>query len=523
VLPNALLSVWKRKGEIQPRYAKPSICNDEAANILIEAYKTHIGEKKKALKSLVTELEDKGYEYRFVRALSLLLDRKSTFVCQCKVEPVDLRRKIFQATEQFGLPTTSETRQRILQNVASKMALTIENVEEYIYSDLDGELVLEKFLAPSASELLGEYNLSLTQTLLFDASELSFTASGNWQDLFHAIKKFGLIYEVYQDNGLWVKIDGPSSLFKLTKRYGVGIAKLLPIIVSNSEWTVKAKILWRFTNEICDFKLESQKHAALLKKPYLPILTYDSSIEEDFASLFQALTSGWVLKREPEPVTTGKQVIIPDFSIEKANIKIYLEIVGFWTEEYLLRKIEKLKHVEVKMLLLVNESLACEKLSALEKRPQLDFIYYRGKISLAPILRYLETQFEQVKSKELKVLEGLPIKFTEPVVGFGEFAARIGVSTEAARAFIVIHPPSGYVALADTLVSNEKLLQIGDRIRVAISHSGKLHLKEAARIIEEEGVDDSANMLAMLGYRIRWRGIDSEKAEVFKDPKNSGE
>ena len=521
MLPNALLSVWKRKGEIQPRYAKPSSSNDETANILIEYYKTHIGEKKKAIKSLVTELEDKGYEYRFVRAMSLLLDRKSTFVCQCKIDPVDLRRKIFQATEQFGLPTTSENRQRIIESVASKMALTVENVEEYIYSDLDDELVLEKFLAPSTSELLAEYNLGLTQTLLFDATELSFTASGNWQDLFHAIKKFGLIYEVYHDNGLWVKIDGPSSLFKLTKRYGLGIAKLLPIIVANSEWTVKAKILWRFTNEICDFKLESQKHAALLKKPHLPIMIYDSSIEEDFAYRFQALTSGWVLKREPEPVTAGKQVIIPDFSLEKASIKIYLEIVGFWTEEYLLRKIEKLKQVKVKMLLLVNESLACEKLSALEKRPQLDLIYYRDKISLAPILRYLETQFEQVKSKEIKVLEGLPIKFTEPVVGFEEFAARIGVSTEAARAFIVANPPPGYVTLPNTLVSIEKLVQIGDRIKVAFNQSRKLPLREAARIIAEERVDDSTNVLAKLGYKIRWIGIDSQQAEVFEDPKNS--
>jgi predicted nuclease of restriction endonuclease-like RecB superfamily len=523
VLPSNLLLVWKRKGEIQPRYAKSSSSNNEAANFLIEAYKSHIGEKKKVLKSLVAELEDKGYEYRFVRALSLLLDRKSTFICQCKVDPVDLRRKIFQATEQFGLPTTSEKRRKIIEIVASKMALAVEDVEEYFYSDLDGELVLEKFFAPSASELLGEYNLGLTQTLLFDATELSFTAAGNWQDLFHAIKKFGLIYEVYQDNGLWVKIDGPGSLFKLTRRYGVGIAKLLPIIVANSEWTVKAKVLWRFTNEICDLKLESLKHAALLKKQRLPTLTYDSSIEEDFASKFQALTTGWALKREPEPVTAGKQVIIPDFSLEKAGIKIYLEIVGFWTEEYLLRKIEKLKQVEVKMLLLVNEALACEKLSALEKRPLLDLIYYRDKISMAPILRYLQTKFDGVKSKEIKLLEGLSIRFTEPVVDFREFAGRIGVSAEAARAFLVVSLPSGYVALADFLVSNEKLLQIGDRIRVGISQSGNLPLKEAARIIEEEGVDDSANVLTMLGYRIRWRGINSEQAEVYKDPKNSGE
>ena len=155
MLPSNLLSVWKRKGEILPRYAKSSSSNDEAANFLIEAYRSHIEEKKKVLKSLVAELEDKGYEYRFVRALSLLLDRKSTFVCQCKVDPVDLRRNIFQATEQFGLPTTSDKRRKILDIVASKMALAVEDVEEDFYSDLDGELVLEKFVAPLASELVG--------------------------------------------------------------------------------------------------------------------------------------------------------------------------------------------------------------------------------------------------------------------------------------------------------------------------------------------------------------------------------
>ncbi len=514
MFPSNLLSVWKRKGEILPRYAKPSTINDEAANTLIEAYKVHIGEKKKALKAIVTELEDKGYEYRFVRALSLLLDRKSTFVFQSKIDPVDLRRKIFQVTEKLGIPTTSEKRQKILAIVASEMRLSKDDVEKNFYSDLDSELVLEKFRAPSAFELLEEYNLGLTQTLLFDATELNFTASGNWQDIFHAIKKFGLIYEVCNDNGLWVKIDGPGSLFKLTRRYGVGMAKLLPIIIANPDWKINAKVLWKFTNEIYDFKIESQKYASLLKKPRLPTVIYDSSMELDFASQFQALTTGWVLKREPEPVIAGKNVIIPDFSLEKAGIKIFLEIVGFWTEEYLLRKIEKLKQVEVKTLLLVNESLACEKLSALEKRSQIDIIYYHNKIPLGPILRYLETKFEEAKSKEITLLESLTIKFTEPIVSFKEFADRIGVSTEAARAFLVANPPSGYIAIANTLISNKKLLQIDARIKENISRLGKLRLREAARIIEEEGVDDSANVLAALSYKILWRGIDSDQAQV---------
>ena len=70
----------------------------------------------------------------------------------------------------------------------------------------------------------------------------------------------------------------------------------------------------------------------------MPPETYDSAAEESFALQFQAVKSGWTLKREPEPVPAGTQVIIPDFSLERAGVKIYVEIVGFWTEEYFCEK-----------------------------------------------------------------------------------------------------------------------------------------------------------------------------------------
>jgi len=513
--------VWKRKGEIQPRYAKFFPDNLEVAQGLIEAYKANVGKQKKVFKAVVVDLENSGHEYRFVRALALLLDRKSIFTCSIKTNPADLRKKIFQATEKFGLTATPEKRQKIIEAVASEMMLTTENVEDYLYADLDEELILEKFDPPEAMALLEQYNLSLAQTLLFDSTELNFTASGNWQNLFFYVKKLGLIYEVSQDDGFWVKIDGPVSIFKLTRRYGISIAKLLPIIVANPEWTVTAKILWKYTNEICNFKIESQKHGSLLKKPNLQPVTYDSAAEESFANQFQAVKSGWTLKREPEPVPAGNQVIIPDFSLERAGIKIYLEIVGFWTEEYILRKAEKLKQVEAKMLLLVNEDLACEKLTALEKRPQLNFIYYHDKIPLASILRYLETVFEQVKYREIKFLENLSVKFTEPVVSYDEFAARIGISTEATKAVLTVNPPLGYVAMPNILVSKEKLIQINKPIEECLNQQGKLPLTQAIRLVEAEGVSDASCALTQLGYKITWRGINSEQAEVTKNPKKT--
>jgi predicted nuclease of restriction endonuclease-like RecB superfamily len=520
MLPSELLVVWKRKGVIWPRYAKLSSDNLEVASGLIEVYKQHVGEKKRVLKEFVDELEDRGYDYRFVRGLSFLLDRRGVFKCNSRVSSVDLRGKTFKAAEEFGLPTTPEQRSQIIEKIALDLKITPEMVEEFFYADLDRESILEKFDPLPPQELIEKYNLSLTQTLLFDSTELNFTAAGNWQRIFYTVKKLGLIYEAYKDGEFWVKIDGPASLFKLTRRYGTAMAKLLPLIIANPEWTVEAKIFRKYTNEICSFKIESRTHHAVLRS-YLPPISYDSVVEEDFAARFEALESGWRLRREPEPVPAGKQVIIPDFSLEREGIKVYMEIVGFWTMEYLLRKIEKLKKIDVNMIVVVNETLACERLANLEKCERLNIIYYRDRIPLAPILRYLKGAFQGIQAEQTGFLKSLPVIFTEPFVKFEEFAARIGVSTDAVRAALTEKPPQGYILMPNGLVKKDKLEQIGKKVEEQISGSGRLPLSEALKIAETEGIEDATSAMEALGYRILWHGISSEKAEVIK-PKNKG-
>ena len=195
MLPSNLLTVWKRKGTIQPRYAKPSTYNLQVANNLIEAYKHGVGKKKSILKKVADDLEDEGHDYHFVRCLSLLLDRRSVFKCTSQADPPELRRKIFQAT---GPATTPEQRKTIIETVASQLEISSEQLEETMYADLDSELILQDFKPVSAQVLLERYNLSLAQTLLFDSTELKFTVSGNWQKIFFKTKRLGLIYDAYK-------------------------------------------------------------------------------------------------------------------------------------------------------------------------------------------------------------------------------------------------------------------------------------------------------------------------------------
>jgi predicted nuclease of restriction endonuclease-like RecB superfamily len=519
MLPSNLLTVWKRKGVILPRYAQLSKDNLEVASALIEAYKRALGEKKRVLRAFVGNLEDSGQDYRFVRGLSFLLDKRSVFSCSAKAEPLDLRRKVFEAAGKFGLPTTPEQRKQVIAKIAFELKTSSEVLEMLLYADLDSELILEKFELLSAEDLLRNYNLSLTQTLLFESTELRFMASANWQRIFYVAKKLGLIYDAYEDGGFWVRIDGPASLFKLTRRYGTAMAKLLPAIVAGSEWKVEAKILWKYTNEICDFKIESWKHRSLMAIR-LPPVAFDSAVEEDFAARFQALNSDWLLKREPEPVLAGKRVLIPDFSFERQGVKLYMEIVGFWTMEYLLRKIEKLRNIEVNMLIAVDKNLACERLSSLEKQAQVKIMYYQDKIPLAPILHFLQEAFRETHSEQKRFLENLEVVFTEPFVEFEEFARRIGVSAEAARAVLTAKPHGDYMVLPNGLIRKTTLEQIRKGIDEQMPSSGRLPLTEAAKIAEKEGVAITG-IIDALGYKIAWHGINIEKAEVVKPQRKS--
>ena len=517
MLPSNLLTVWKRKGIIQPRYAKLSAENLQVAKKLIEAHKHGIGKKKKHLKKVVDTFEDEGYDYHFVRGLSLLLDRRSVFKCTSKVNPFALRQKIFQATGINGPATTMVQRRNIIEEVAAQLEISGEELEEMMYADLESELILQEFKPVSTLDLLEEYNLSLAQTLLFDATELRFTVSGNWQNIFFKTKRLGLIYEAYKENKIWVRIDGPVSLFKLTRRYGTALAKLLPAIISSSEWTIEAKILWKFTNKIYTFKLESWKHSPVFgtKKT---IEAYDSAVEENFSNRFTALNSGWKLKREPEPVIAGKYVLIPDFSFEREDSKLYMEVVGFWTTEYLIRKIEKLKKIKEHMLIAVDESLSCERLAKLEQQKRLNIVYYRKKIPLPPVLRYLQDSYNKTRIQQTDFLKNLKVTFTEPIIKFEEFAKRTGVSTDVVRAVLTEKTPNNYVPLPNSLIRKDKLEKLKKKLDRQIVKTGKIALNKATQIAQTEQVD-LTSAISTLGYRIIWHGINTENAEIVKAKK----
>ena len=90
---------------------------------------------------------------------------------------------------------------------------------------------------------------------------------------------------------------------------------------------------------------------------------FDSSVEEKFYRAFRKTKSEWEIEREAEVIDLKETVLIPDFTlIHPDGRRRSLEIVGFWTPEYLEKKLEKLRKVDGQDLIIaVNDSLNCSR------------------------------------------------------------------------------------------------------------------------------------------------------------------
>ena len=288
MLPSNLLITRTRSGKIKPVYVPIEGRYIELATRLIETYEAHLHKRKGELAGRCQQFEGSGFDYRLVRGLVALLDRSATFKPHSFVDPKQARREVFQEANRYPLVGTEALRQEVIAQVASRLHLSSSQLEASLWSDFEEELVLESFVAPLPRDLIQQYNLSLTQTLLFKAASFEFIVGSNYQRIFSRLKRLGLMYTVEQQNAAYnVVVDGPISLFKLTERYGTSLAKLLPTVVEADNWHFKAQIVGgeRQAPKLLELELSAKTARDLLpvQRPQKTEEQYDSSVEAAFA------------------------------------------------------------------------------------------------------------------------------------------------------------------------------------------------------------------------------------------------
>jgi predicted nuclease of restriction endonuclease-like RecB superfamily len=353
MLTSDLLVTKISKGKIEPVYALLDQDTLEIARSVINVFQGHMG---RTYGELIEELEGiEEINYRLIRGLAQILERRCVIETDSAIDPIAARRTVFE--ESRGFVTSEEERKKVLDKVARKLSIESDALEKALWADHEGNLAIKGFQTIAAEDLLRHYNLSLAQTLLFRATGMEIQIEDNYQPVFRKIKQLGLIYSK-QDGK--ISLEGPLSLFKLTEKYGSAFARLLPTLMESSRWSLRASISRKTFQgkRIYDFTLDHTRRSIFGAELETTEVGFDSAIEKEFYLLG---FKGWVVQREPTVLKAGQYAFIPDFSLERNGTRIYVEIIGFWTPEYLKHKIQKLNDLQEKesMILLVNRNLAC--------------------------------------------------------------------------------------------------------------------------------------------------------------------
>ncbi len=253
------------------------------------------------------------------------------------------------------------SREAILAAAANHLGVSAAEVETTLFADLPGErLIASPNRALSPGELALRANLALVQSLMFRATAVTIEVCGNARALVRHAKLRGLICAVAArgDTGDAVlELSGPFSLFRRTLLYGRALGALVPLLAWCRRFRLQANCVLR--EEPVTLRLASGDPIFPAAEPR----AYDSKVEERFARDFRRAARDWEIIREPEPVTAGATLLFPDFVLRHrldGEKHWLLEIVGFWTPEYLARKLALYRRAGLRNLILcIDDERQC--------------------------------------------------------------------------------------------------------------------------------------------------------------------
>ena len=533
------------------------------------------------------------------------------------ISAIDARKAVFEESSRQGLAIDKIKRESILHDVSIKLRISANTLSKTMWSDLEENSTMIEFTPISARQLLLMYNVSLVQTLLFGCVQMKVQLQSSlnkgtlWKELLRNVKRLGLMYwldsieevsndeKVSQPGGTNYKIictiEGALNVLKLTDRYGNAISKLFPYIVKSQEWNVSGDILrttsngkrliYKFEishdtypNSISHLGVEniilhnipaskrstSYRSINPLKTSEQSELLFDSKIERIFSQQFELMQTGWKIEREPEPIITSqKTAFIPDFVLSKFDFEIIVEIIGFWTKEYLERKISKIYDVVQKkkneneqffMILVINyENLMSYEIKEREKftlfrnndddNNILITSYKQNKLYFKDIIAYLKRIENQYLKHQFLDKSNGPDLIREiadllyqssssetDIISLDELDQIIQREIQdnkfsKVRLIDVLEKNANFKELFKKEISNHGYIIIKDfifkkKFLATISHQIKniSTLSIANDLMKSKDIPEKIyiDLLTFLGFRIDWIGLDISKAKLVK-------
>lgn len=346
---------------------------------------------RESLHRLVTDVfaEEPDCPPQRIRAFIRLLDQASEYETDTGERAWQLRLRVFErAAAKHPLVAEPDAlflhaERDVKRAIADELGRPWPQIERSLYADLPAFHRLVKMEGYETPEdLLRHYNVAQAQTLLFRAEEMTVIARDDFRRIFRHAKFNRLLHEVevLGPQEYRIRFTGPASVLENTRRYGVNFAAFLPGLLACRDWKMSARL--RLPYGVAMYHLSPADGL----RSHLPASAeFDSDTERDFAEKFGPERDGWTLSREGGFLVRGQRVFVPDFAFRHADgTVVYLEIVGYWTPQYLAKKREVLAAF-ADTPILVAAAAPAARLTALPA----EVIPFRAKLKVAPVLERL--------------------------------------------------------------------------------------------------------------------------------------
>ena len=336
---------------------------------------------------------------RRIAAFKKLLDEKSKYASDAGRKAAKLRQQVFlSAATSHPLVSRVEgifcnLEQDVKQRIALELNLTWEQIDASLFSDVIEFQRMEKFDGYESPEaFLARYNVAQTQAALYGAEQLMVWSKQDHKTILRYAKLARLMHSIRreQDGSYCFRFDGPASVLRRSTRYGVAMARFLPGLLSCGQWRATAKIVNRWGKR---YRLELTSGDGL-QSTVAEVSEFDSDVEAEFAAAWdQADRGSWKLERESEILHAGQSVFTPDFTlVGDDGRRVLLEIIGYWTPEYLQYKTQQLeKFQQHDILLAVPQQTHFEAPSHCGEP-----IIFKRHLKPADVLARLENQFKSL-------------------------------------------------------------------------------------------------------------------------------
>lgn len=250
-------------------------------------------------------------------------------------------------------------RRAALERAAARLSLRADDVATALFADRpERRLIVAPKAAWSAAELVEAYNLALVQGLLLRSERVVVHVREHVRAVVRFAKLAGLLCTyALATEGTRLEVSGPLSILRHTTKYGFALASFFPAVVATTGFDLEARCVLR--GEPVAVRIEARDRIA--RTHALP-RDADSAAERALARDLGRLGTAWTLVREADAIRVGARAFFPDFTLRHPDGFVALvEVVGFYTPEYLRSKLEALRAASDRPLLVcVDESLACD-------------------------------------------------------------------------------------------------------------------------------------------------------------------